>query len=145
MKLIKEFKNFNPYPEKQFPYLDDDKSNNDELDRKEMEEPLNVVSGFEEDELEDMSDDELEDMYAALEKDVELRNEGFIKSFENFEYKEESLNESKNKPTNSKLWNQCKSWAKSKYDVWSSAYACGAAAKRYKSKGGKWKKKSKKK
>lgn len=145
MKLIKEFKNFNPHPEKQFPYLDDDKSNNDELDRKEMEEPLNVVSGFEKDELEDMSDDELEDMYAALEKDVELRNEGFIKSFENFEYKEESLNESKNKPTNSKLWSQCKSWAKSKYDVWPSAYACGAAAKRYKSKGGKWKKKSKKK
>jgi hypothetical protein len=110
-----------------------------------MEEPLNVVSGFEEDELEDMSDDELEDMYSALEKDVELRNEGFIKSFENFEYKEESLNESKNKPTNPKLWNQCKSWAKSKYDVWPSEYACGAAAKRYKSKGGKWKKKSKKK
>jgi hypothetical protein len=31
-----------------------------------------------------MSDDELEDMYAALEKDVEKRNEGFIKSFESF-------------------------------------------------------------
>jgi hypothetical protein len=145
MKLIKEFKNFNPHPENKFPQLDGVESNNDELSRKEMEEPLNVVSGFEEDELEDMSDDELEDMYAALEKDVELRNEGFIKSFENFEYKEESLNESKNKPTNSKLWSQCKSWAKSKYDVWPSAYACGAAAKRYKSKGGKWKKKSKKK
>jgi hypothetical protein len=53
--------------------------------------------------------------------------------------------ENKNRPTNPKLWNQCKSWAKSKYDVWPSAYACGAAAKRYKSKGGKWKKKSKKK
>jgi hypothetical protein len=145
MKLIKEFKNFNPHPENKFPQLDGVESNNDELSRKEMEEPLNVVSGFEEDELEDMSDDELEDMYAALEKDVELRNEGFIKSFENFEYKEESLNESKNKPTNSKLWSRCKSWAKSKYDVWPSAYACGAAAKRYKSKGGKCKKKSKKK
>jgi hypothetical protein len=53
--------------------------------------------------------------------------------------------ENKNKPTNPELWNQCKSWAKSKYDVWPSAYACGAAAKRYKSKGGKWVKKSKKK
>ena len=145
MKIIKEFKNFNPHPEKKFPQLDDVESNNDELSRKEMEEPLNVVSGFEEDELEDMSDDELEDMYSALEKDVEKRNEGFIKYFENFEYEEESLNESKNRPTNPKLWNQCKSWAKSKYDVWPSAYACGAAAKRYKSKGGKWKKKSKKK
>jgi len=146
-----------------------------------------------------MSDDELEDMYSALEKDVEKRNEGFIKSFEKFSMSESRedlieiltsnsnfereeldemtdteledlyhsleiedwldeleredtefnenllLLESKNRPTNPKLWNQCKSWAKSKYDVWPSAYACGAAAKRYKSKGGKWKKKSKKK
>lgn len=53
--------------------------------------------------------------------------------------------EGKNKPTNPSLWSQCKSWAKSKYDVWPSAYAVGAAAKRYKSKGGRWKKKSKKK
>lgn len=52
--------------------------------------------------------------------------------------------ESKNDPTNKKLWSECKSWAKSKYDVWPSAYAVGAAAKRYKSKGGKWVKKSKK-
>jgi len=46
----------------------------------------------------------------------------------------------KNKPNNSSLWQSCVAWAKSKYDVWPSAYACGAAAKRYKSKGGKWKK-----
>jgi hypothetical protein len=52
--------------------------------------------------------------------------------------------EDKNKPTNPKLWAACTAWAKSKYDVWPSAYACGAAAKRYKSKGGKWKKKKKK-
>jgi hypothetical protein len=50
----------------------------------------------------------------------------------------------KNVPTNAELWNSCKAWAKSKYDVWPSAYACGAAAKRYKSKGGKWKKSKKK-
>lgn len=49
----------------------------------------------------------------------------------------------KNKAKDSTLWNQCVSWAKSKYDVWPSAYACGAAAKRYKSKGGKWKKEKK--
>jgi hypothetical protein len=54
------------------------------------------------------------------------------------------LIEEKNIPTNSSLWSQCKSWAKAKYDVWPSAYACGAAAKRYKSKGGKWKKSKKK-
>jgi hypothetical protein len=53
--------------------------------------------------------------------------------------------EGKNVPTNSSLWSQCKSWAKSKYDVWPSAYACGAAAKRYKSKGGKWRKRKNKK
>ena len=53
--------------------------------------------------------------------------------------------EGKNVPTDSSLWSQCKSWAKSKYDVWPSAYACGAAAKRYKSKGGKWRKKKNKK
>ena len=53
----------------------------------------------------------------------------------------ESLINEKNVATNSELWNACKAWAKAKYDVWPSAYACGAAAKRYKSKGGKWKKK----
>ena len=91
MKIIKEFKNFNPHPEKQFPYLDDEKSNNNELDREEMEEPLEVISGFEDNELEDMSDDELERMYAALEKDVEMKSEGFVKSFEGFD----SLDEDK--------------------------------------------------
>ena len=57
----------------------------------------------------------------------------------------ESLITEKNVATNSALWSQCKAWAKSKYDVWPSAYAVGAAAKRYKSKGGKWKKKKSKK
>jgi hypothetical protein len=46
----------------------------------------------------------------------------------------------KNKPTNPKLWQQCLNWAKSRYKVCPSAYCNGAAAKRYKSKGGKWKK-----
>jgi len=71
----------------------------------------------------------------------------FIKLFEEFnndDYKLSSILE-KNIPTNKSLWAECKAWAKSKYDVWPSAYACGAAAKRYKSKGGKWKKKKKKK
>ena len=96
MKIIKEFQNFNKHPEKQFPYLDDEKSNNDELDREEMEEPLEVISGFEDDEVEDMSDDELERMYVALEKDVEMKSESFIKTFEGFEYDEfDSLDEAK--------------------------------------------------
>ena len=88
LSYLKEFQNFNPHPEKQFPYLDDDKSNNSELDREKMEEPLEVISGFEDDEVEDMSDDELERMYAALEKDVEMKSESFIKTFEGFEYDE---------------------------------------------------------
>lgn len=82
--FLKEFQNFNPHPEKDFPQLDDKSGNNDELDREEMEEPLEVVSGFEDDEVEKMSDEELEDMYSALEKDIEKRNEGFIKTFESF-------------------------------------------------------------
>lgn len=53
---------------------------------------------------------------------------------------EYQIDESKNKPTNPKLWSQCLAWARSKYDVCPSAYCNGAAAKRYKSKGGKWKK-----
>jgi hypothetical protein len=50
----------------------------------------------------------------------------------------------KNVPKSPSLWQSCIDWAKSKYDVWPSAYAVGAAAKRYKSKGGKWKKETKK-
>lgn len=53
---------------------------------------------------------------------------------------EQEIDESKNKPTNPKLWSQCLSWARSKYDVCPSAYCNGAAAKRYKSKGGGWRK-----
>lgn len=47
----------------------------------------------------------------------------------------------KNVPTNPKLWKQSLDWARSRYKVCPSAYCNGAAAKRYKSKGGKWKKK----
>ena len=76
------------------------------------------------------------------EKYKSMSDEEFNKLYD--EYKNsvnESLITEKNVATNSKLWNACKAWAKSKYDVWPSAYACGAAAKRYKSKGGRWKKK----
>jgi hypothetical protein len=56
---------------------------------------------------------------------------------------EYQIDESKNKPTNPKLWAACLSWAKSKYKVCPSAYCNGAAAKRYKSKGGTWRKSKK--
>jgi len=64
--------------------------------------------------------------------------ENFVESLDDIIFEDIILE--KNKPTNSSLWQSCVAWAKSKYDVWPSAYACGAAAKRYKSKGGKWKK-----
>ena len=56
---------------------------------------------------------------------------------------EYQIDESKNKPTNPKLWASSLAWARSRYDVCPSAYCNGAAAKRYKSKGGKWKKSKK--
>jgi cytidyltransferase-like protein len=51
---------------------------------------------------------------------------------------EEILSE-KNQPTNPSLWSKAKSLARSKFDVYPSAYANGWAAKWYKSKGGGWK------
>ena len=53
---------------------------------------------------------------------------------EDMEYLEE-----KNVPTNPELWSRAKSMARSKFDVYPSAYANGWAAKWYKSKGGGWK------
>ena len=56
------------------------------------------------------------------------------------EPKNEENIEEKNVPTNPALWSRAKSLAKSKFDVYPSAYANGWAAKWYKSKGGGWKK-----
>jgi hypothetical protein len=50
----------------------------------------------------------------------------------------ENLDE-KNVPTNPSLWSQAKSLARSKFDVYPSAYANGWASKWYKGKGGSWK------
>ena len=49
----------------------------------------------------------------------------------------ENLNE-KNVPTNPELWSRAKSLARSKFDVYPSAYANGWASKWYKGKGGGW-------
>jgi hypothetical protein len=49
------------------------------------------------------------------------------------------IDEAKHKATNAKLWAQCLAWARSRYKVCPSAYCNGAAAKRYKQKGGSWK------
>jgi len=47
--------------------------------------------------------------------------------------------EEKNEPTNPALWSKAKSLARSKFDVYPSAYANGWAAKKYKEMGGGWK------
>ena len=47
----------------------------------------------------------------------------------------------KNVPTNPSLWKSSLDWARARYKVCPSAYCNGAAAKHYKSKGGKWKRK----
>ena len=44
----------------------------------------------------------------------------------------------KNEPTNPELWSRAKSLARSKFDVYPSAYANGWAAKWYKKRGGSW-------
>jgi hypothetical protein len=51
---------------------------------------------------------------------------------------DEKKGKKKPKPTNPSLWSACKNWARSKFDVYPSAYANAAAARRYKSKGGGW-------
>jgi hypothetical protein len=50
------------------------------------------------------------------------------------------MKEGGNVPTNPSLWSRAKSVAKSKYDVYPSAYANGFAAKWYKERGGGWRK-----
>ena len=54
--------------------------------------------------------------------------------------KKKKKSSGKNVPNNPSLWAECKAWAKRTFDVYPSAYANGAAAKRYKSKGGTWRK-----
>jgi hypothetical protein len=54
-------------------------------------------------------------------------------------YEEAEQMDEKNSPTNPSLWSRAKSMARSKFDVYPSAYANGWASKWYKSKGGGWK------
>ena len=65
---------------------------------------------------------------------IAMKKAGKKPKNEEFEYIEE-----KNAPTNPALWARAKSLARSKFDVYPSAYANGWASKWYKSKGGGWK------
>lgn len=46
----------------------------------------------------------------------------------------------KNVPNNPSLWAECQAWAKRTYDVHPSAYSNAGAARRYREKGGTWRK-----
>ncbi len=72
----------------------------------------------------------------GMDKQADIVNEIFLK------VAKKKSKKKKNVPTNPSLWSECKAWAKRTFDVYPSAYANGAAAKRYKSKGGGWKKAS---
>ncbi len=59
-------------------------------------------------------------------------------SYNTFSNLREGLLIEKNTPTNPELWSRAKSLARSKFDVYPSAYANGWAAKWYKKRGGGW-------
>jgi len=77
----------------------------------------------------------------------ELEDAGFLKEanvlsdvFVKVAAKKKKSTKKKNVPTNPSLWAECQAWAKRTYDVHPSAYSNAGAAKRYRDKGGKWKK-----
>ena len=89
--------------------------------------------------MEVIEDSDLEDLALADEADGMNPNKALALSMtENSEITEKKK---KNVPTNPSLWQSCLNWAKTRYKVCPSAYCNGAAAKRYKQKGGKWKRK----
>ena len=54
--------------------------------------------------------------------------------------KKKKKSSGKNIPNNPSLWASCQAWAKANYDVHPSAYSNAGAARRYKQKGGTWRK-----
>lgn len=55
-------------------------------------------------------------------------------------YAKKKSRKKKNVPNNPKLWAECQAWAKARYEIWPSAYGNASAARRYKQKGGTWRK-----
>lgn len=77
----------------------------------------------------------------------ELEDAGFIREanvltdvFMKVAAKKKKKSSGKNVPNNPSLWASCQAWAKRTFDVHPSAYSNGAASKRYKAKGGTWRK-----
>jgi hypothetical protein len=77
----------------------------------------------------------------------DLEDAGFIREanvltdvFMKVAAKKKKKSSGKNVPNNPSLWASCQAWAKRTFDVHPSAYSNGAASKRYKAKGGTWRK-----
>jgi hypothetical protein len=54
--------------------------------------------------------------------------------------KKKKKSSGKNVPNNPSLWASCQAWAKRTYDIHPSAYSNAGAARRYREKGGTWRK-----
>lgn len=54
--------------------------------------------------------------------------------------KKKKKSSGKNVPNNPSLWASCQAWAKANYKVHPSAYSNAGAARRYRQKGGTWRK-----
>lgn len=77
---------------------------------------------------------ELED--AGFLREAEVLSDVFVK----VAAKKKKSTKKKNVPNNPSLWASCQAWAKANYDVHPSAYSNAGAARRYKQKGGTWRK-----
>jgi hypothetical protein len=87
-----------------------------------------------------LSEDEIDEACWDTHKQVGMKMKGG-KMVPDCKPKNEEVEQidEKNSPTNPALWSRAKSLARSKFDVYPSAYANGWASKWYKSKGGGWK------
>ncbi len=77
----------------------------------------------------------------------ELEDNGFLREanvlsdvFIKVAAKKKKKSSGKNVPNNPSLWASCQAWAKKTYDTHPSAYSNSGAARRYKQKGGTWRK-----
>ena len=80
-----------------------------------------------------------EDAFALYKNDKKQKYYTSIEAAKSAMNEEVEYLEEKNAPTNPSLWSRAKALARSKFDVYPSAYANGWASKWYKSKGGGWK------
>jgi hypothetical protein len=77
---------------------------------------------------------ELED--AGFLREANVLSDVFIK----VAAKKKKKSSGKNVPNNPSLWASCQAWAKKTYEVHPSAYSNAGAARRYRQKGGTWRK-----